>query len=171
MRLTTTLKAETDVSALADRLYADLTPAARKKAEAALIRANPHLATGKKLQPGLVVNLPDVPGVTVRPAATIGKDPAADLIGGLQEAVTGYREQLAKNSDALQADLDQQEALLKQKDVAAAIKNAPAAQEVAKAFASTLKDRRKAIETNRKSREEIFDQIAKDLGSLPGSRQ
>ena len=171
MRLTTTLKSETDVSALADRLYANLTPAARKKAEAALIRANPHLATGKKLQPGLVVNLPDVPGLTVRPAATIGKDPVGDLIGGLQEAVGGYRDQLAKNSDAAQADLDQQEALLKQREVAAAIKGAPAAAEIVKAFAAGLKERRKAIEVDRKSRDEMFDQMTKDLGSLTGNRQ
>lgn len=170
MRLTTTLKSETNVSTLASRLYGDLSPEARKKAEAALIKANPHLASGKALRPGLVVNMPDVPGLTVRPAAAIGKDPVADLIGNLQEAIGSYRDQLAKNSDLLQVDLDQQEAVLKQKEVATAIKAAPAAAEVAKAFTVALRERRKEIEVNRKGREEMFEQIGKDLGSLTGGR-
>lgn len=170
MRLTTTLKSDTDVGALATRLYADLTPESRKVAEAALIKANPQLAGGRALRPGLMVNMPDVPGLTIRPAATIGKDPVADLIGNLQEAAGNYRDQLAKSSDAVQADLDQQEAVLKQKDVAAAIKAAPSATELAKAFTVALRERRKAIEAERKSRDEMFDQIGKDLGSLTGSR-
>jgi hypothetical protein len=70
----------------------------------------------------------------------------------------------------VQADLDQQEAVIKQREVAAA-KGAPGAAEVAKAFTTVLKERRKAIEADRKSREEMFDQIIQDLGSLTGSRR
>ncbi len=166
MRLTTTVKTDATVSELADRLYADLTPESRKVAEAALIKANPSLARGEKIRPGLVVTLPEVPKIKVRPAAAVGKDPVASMIGTLEDVVAGYRGQLTKTSDAAQADLDQQEAVLKQKEVAAAIKATPAAAEAAKALVASLKERRKSIATDQKQREQIFDLIAKDLGSV-----
>lgn len=166
MRLTTTLKSDTNVSELADRLYADLTPESRKVAEAALIKANPSLARGEKIRPGLVVNLPDGPKLKVRPAAAVGKDPVASMLGTLEDAVASYRDQLAKTSETAQADLDQQEAVLKQKEVAAAIKATPAATEAAKALVASLRERRKLIVAERKQQDEMFDLIAKDLGSV-----
>jgi hypothetical protein len=49
-----TLKSEADLGALADRLYTQLTPEARKLVEAALLKANPRLARREAFQPGLV---------------------------------------------------------------------------------------------------------------------
>lgn len=164
MRLTT-IKTDASVGTLADRVYANLTPDSRKLAEAALLKANPHLARAGAFQPGVVVNLPELAGLKLKPAEA-GHDPAGDLLDGLKEAVAGYRKQLEKTRGAALADLKTQEDLLKLKDVAAAIKAAPGAPELAKSLAAALKERRTAIAEEAKRADAAFDAIAKDLDSM-----
>ena len=77
MRLTT-VKKEASLDALADRLYANLTPNSRKLAVAALVKANPVLAQEGGLRPGVVVTLPDQPGLNLKTAQS-DTDPVGTL--------------------------------------------------------------------------------------------
>jgi phage tail protein X len=164
MRLTT-VKKEANLDALADRLYANLTPDSRKLAVAALVKANPVLAQEGGLRPGVVVTLPEQPGLSLKAAQT-GKDPVGTLTDDLKEAVRTYGQQLASALDAAQADLRDQEALLKQREVAAAIKATPAAADLAKTFAKALQDRRTAYSAEAKTLDTVLQALTKDLDSL-----
>ena len=81
MRLTT-VKKEANLDALADRLYANLTPDSRKLAVAALVKANPVLAQEGGLRPGVVVTLPEQPGLNLKAAQT-SNDPVGNLTDDL----------------------------------------------------------------------------------------
>ena len=163
MRLIT-LKSETDVGALADRLYTDLTPASRKLAVAALLKANPQLANPGGFKTGGVVNLPDLPDVKPRPGAA-GSDPGADLVSSLQASVQDFGDRLAKALDIAAGDVRDQIALLRQKDVAAAIKLDPNAAKIAKSLTSSLGDRAKAIADEKKQLPVLLKQIAASVDS------
>jgi hypothetical protein len=164
MRLTT-VKKEANLNALADRLYANLTPDSRKLAVAALVKANPLLAQEGGLRPGVVVTLPEQPGLNLKAAQT-GKDPVGSLTDDLKEAVQTYGQQLAGGLETAQTDIKDQEALLKQREVAAAIKAMPAAAVLAKSLATALQDRRAAYSAEAKTLATVLKEVAKDLDSL-----
>jgi phage tail protein X len=160
-----TVKSEMTVGALADHVFVNLTPETRKRAEAALIKANPHLADADKLNPGTVVSIPDVPGVKIR-AAESDKDPVAEVLNTISTAVGGYQDMLAKRLDLEQADIASQRELLGQKELAAAIKSAPGAAEIATNLKASLAAREKALAEDQKGLKAAFAAIAKDLKSL-----
>jgi phage tail protein X len=164
MRLTT-VKKEANLNALADRLYANLTPDSRKLAVAALLKANPLLAQEGGLRPGVVVTLPDQPGLTLKTAQT-GKDPVGTLADDLRVAVRAYGQQLAGGLETAQTDIKDQEALLKQREVAAAIKATPGASDLAKSLATALQERRAAYSAEVKALDTVLKEFAKDLDSL-----
>ena len=164
MRLTT-VKKEANLDALADRLYANLTPDSRKLAVAALVKANPVLAQEGGLRPGVVVTLPEQPGLNLKAAQT-SNDPVGNLTDDLKEAVRTFGKLLAGSLETAQADIKDQEALLKQREVAAAIKAAPAAGDLAKSLAKTLQDRRTAYSAEAKTLDTVLKEVAKDLDSL-----
>jgi phage tail protein X len=164
MRLTT-VKKEASLDALADRLYSNLTPDSRKLAVTALVKANPALAQEGGLRPGVVVTLPDQPGLNLKTAKS-DTDPVGTLTDTLKEAVQIYGRQLGGALDTAQADIKSQEALLKQKEVAAAIKASPDAADLAKGLAKTLQDRRTTYSAEAKTLDKVLKAIAKDLDSL-----
>ena len=117
------------------------------------------------MRPGVVVTLPEQPGLNLKTAQT-GKDPVGTLADDLKEAVRTYGQQLAGGLDTAQADIKDQEALLKQREVAAAIKAAPAAADLAKSLAKALQDRRTAYSAEAKTLDTVLKEVAKDLDSL-----
>lgn len=167
MRLTTLQKNETSISSLVERIYPNLTEASRKKAEAALIKINPHLSGGNAFRAGVVVTLPTATEFQPR-AGVAGKDPVDDMMSGLQDAVASYHDELVKRLDQSVADLSKQEEILKQKEVATAIKGNPAATELAKSLVFSLRERKKSAAEDKKAHDAMFATIAKDLGSLLG---
>jgi hypothetical protein len=93
MRLITVESRET-VESLADRAYADLTPESRRVAVEALRKANPQLRIGEALKPGMVVQVPDVPGLKPGPD-TNAQDPAKDVLALLSNEISDYSKYLA----------------------------------------------------------------------------
>jgi phage tail protein X len=165
MRLTTLQKTETSISALAERIYPNLGDSARKKAEAALAKANPQLAKPGAFRAGVIVNLPD--DIKPRPG-TASADPVTDTVSGLQDAVTAYHDALIEGIRASIADMVAQEKILKQKEVATAIKANPSAAELAKSLAASLRQRARLAEQEVKAHDATFAEIAKDIESLSG---
>ena len=167
MRLTTLQEDETSASALVDRIYPKLPKASRKKAEAALLKANPHLAVTGAFRPGVVVSLPSDPELKPRPGIA-GKDPVEDMLGTLNEAVSGYHEDLVKRLGESIVDMTSQEEILKQREVVAAIEATPGAVELAKSLTRSLREGKKAAGIEKEAYHTTFAAIAKDIGSLLG---
>ena len=156
-----TLKNESTLRQLADRIYGALEPKDRTRAEKALLKANPHLGAREAFRPGAVVNVPSVRGLKPRAAAT-RNDPVSDVRDAIGAAVQEYRGRLAANLDAAAADLDAQTELLKDREVAAALKQAGAT-ELAKQLTESLRERTKMVAEDRKRQEALFKRIGTDL--------
>jgi len=160
-----TLKGENNISALADRLFINLTPQTRQMAESSLLKANPHLAGINAFKPGTVVQIPVVPGLKAKPSEG-GKDPRDDLLDGLQTAVADYRDHLASALEVKKRDIDAQMELLKQPEVAALLKKTPGAEELAKDLSELLMQEARSLPEEKKSQDELFARIEADLASL-----
>jgi phage tail protein X len=165
MRLTTLKTSESDVSALTQRLYPNLSEVKRKQVETALLKANPHLSDTNAFRPGVVVALPTIPDLKPKTGA-VSDDPVDEMRSGLQEAVLNYKDDLDKRLDEALAEVASQEALLKQKEVAAAIKATPDAAELAKELTASLRQRKTTLAEQKKTQAETFARIADDIGSL-----
>jgi hypothetical protein len=160
-----TLKNEKTVRELAERVYGTSSAASLDRAEKALLKANPQLASATGFRAGTVISVPAVRGVGVRAEAT-GEDPADALRAELAKAAASYREQLIKRLDARASEIDTQEKLLKTREIAAAIKAEPGGPELQKQLTETLGERTNAIAEARKSQSALFDRIAADLKGL-----
>lgn len=160
-----TLQNEKTVRELAERVYGTSSGASLDRAEKALLKANPRLATAAGFRTGAVISVPAVSGVSLRAEAT-GEDPAEALRGELAKAAASYREHLIKSLDARTSEIDAHEKLLKAREIAAAIKAEPGGPELQKQLTETLAERSKTIAEARKSQSALFDQIAADLKGL-----
>jgi hypothetical protein len=159
-----TVKDETTLRQLADRLYGTLDEKERARAENALAKANPHLGERDAFRAGTVVNVPSVRGLKARAAAT-RDDPVSDVRDAIGVAIDDYRRHLAASLDAAAADLGSQEELLKDKEVAAALKRAGGT-DLAKQLTESLRARAKSFADDRKRQETLFKRIGEDLKGL-----
>lgn len=165
MRITTLKKNETSAGALVQRLYPNLSESQRKKAEADLLKANPHLAEAAAFKPDTVVKLPDTPEFKAK-AGAAEDDPIEAALEQLKEVVAGYRHEQTQHIDAELAAIASQEELLKDKEVAAAIKRSPDAGAIAETLKAYLRDGKKALETEAKKRDALFETMLSDMGAL-----
>ena len=159
----TTLAGEATVGALADRLYADLTPESRRLAEAALLKDNPQLARPGGMKPGVVVRVPEAPELVIRDPQA---DPTGDFPTDLGRAVSEYQRRLARSTADARKDLADQSALLKNREVRAAVGKSEAAAQLAASLGASLSERQKALADGDKRLAAAFTQIARDLASL-----
>jgi hypothetical protein len=106
-------KGERKVSELVARAFGDdLSNAERRRAAAAIRRANPHLADLENVSEGALVMVPDVPGVARAREARDEADPAADGVRELAKTLDEYRSELAEALEREAARIDDVEALL-----------------------------------------------------------
>jgi hypothetical protein len=161
MRLTT-LASETDIGALADRLY-DLgcDPQLRRQAETALLAANPQLTRIAAFRPGVMVTLPDMPELRLRSEA-VGLDPVDDTFALLKRAVADYGDALLERSEAARRNVDRQREILKAIVESGAVDSKAALVHSLQTF---LKEREAAITGDATEQlRKTFEQIASDLG-------
>ena len=161
----TTVTGEASVGALADRLYANLTPASRALAESALLKANPHLAGKAGLPPGAVVRVPEVAGLTIKPGAA-NRDPAGEALKDVTAALSDYHKRLVESVNATKKDFAAQGEVLKSKEAKSAISKAPDAAKLAASLTVSLAERAKALADVERRLPAVFAALTKDLDSL-----
>jgi hypothetical protein len=102
---------ERKLGELVERGYGDLNKAARKRAEAALLRANPQLAELKDVTEGSLIVIPRVPGIEEAPRRP-SEVPAADALENMSALLKDYGGHLNTATDAVQTELDGMRQLL-----------------------------------------------------------
>jgi hypothetical protein len=155
-------RGEKKLADLVDKAYADLTPARRKAAEAALLKANPQLKSLARLKSGTVLTIPEVPGARVRPRK--GQEgPDDEIRAVLAEQLAAFGERMAKRHEAHQADLKEQLGLLKDRQLKKAIGEDPALQELSAAAAAKLRTEAKEAAASGKNLAQALERLAADL--------
>lgn len=146
------------------RAFGDLKVADRKRAEAALVRANPHLAEIKDVAKGSLIVVPPVPGLDPAGAQTDLAAPAADAVGAVADALEALQRRLRESAKAEGDRIAALQALVKSKNVRVLIDKAPQAgpyvERVAKAAetrAAELDRRQLAIKQLDQARPELAE--------------
>jgi hypothetical protein len=134
------------------RAYGDLKAADRRRAEAALVRANPHLAEIADVAKGSLIVVPAVPGVDAPAEATVFDTPAAEAVASAADACGEFEKQLQDSVKAEADRLTALAALLKSNGVIQLLDRAPQARpyvervtKAAKARGDELDSRRQAL--------------------------
>ena len=162
-------KGESEISELAGRLF-DIkgrgSAAASKQAEAALLKANPHLQDLTKIKPGTLVIIPEAADIPpVRGPQTTGA--GADMMGQLKfalEDLAGAIERAAKSDEE---SLAGQTEALKDRELRDFAAQSPEAKEQFGKLSEALKNRSKEIKVNTAAQKDGLKQLVDSLDKLP----
>jgi hypothetical protein len=134
------LRGEKKVGEIVERVYGDLKPADAKRAEEALIRANPQLKKPGNVKPGDLIIVPQVPGLAAK-AAGGDENPPAARIAAIRIALKSYHQQLVKAHAAELAEQREAADLLKSREVKELPKRVPDAAKLLDRVAEAMKER------------------------------
>jgi hypothetical protein len=109
----TTVAAKERIGDLARRVFGDLREAQLRAAEAALLKANPHLDPRKVLKAGVIVIVPRVPGLDAKASTARESQPGADRAALVAQQLEEHRERLLRSAKAELQDLKAMASLLK----------------------------------------------------------
>jgi hypothetical protein len=117
---------ERKIADVVARAYGDLKAADRKRAEAALVRANPHLSELADVAKGSLIVVPPVPGLSPNEQTDLAA-PAAEGVGAVADGLEALQRRLLESAKAEDDRLDALQTLLKSKPVLALLDRAPLA--------------------------------------------
>jgi hypothetical protein len=118
------LKGEKKLSDVVSRVFGELNAADAARARAALLRVNPQLAEKGDLGSGVIVVVPQVPGLS---GGLPDKSdlPAAQAVAEIIRGLGDYRKKLMASARDEQAAIGELAALLKSKEMKALVKELP----------------------------------------------
>lgn len=166
MRITTLKENETDVRLLVKRLYPNLEEGMRTKVEKAMVRANPHLKKAGAFRSGIIVGIPVIQGITVKPAAK-SDDPVEEVQDLLMDSVKEYNENTERSMSKALEDIEGQMEILNNKEVAAVIRKREKTQAIAKQLTESLAKRKELVKEEQEAQNELFQKIYEDLKAMP----
>lgn len=162
-----TVKGERNLSELAGRLFQFKGPRAKalaKEAEAALLRANPHLRDLDKVAKGTIIVVPEV--ADVKPAEEAQPVGGGEMVGEVRRALGDIRSTLgtaaARHAEEANAGLK----LLQSRELKALAEKVPALKERLEKMAEAAKLRLAEVKALETFREQALGQLDKDLSDL-----
>ena len=166
MRITTLKKNETDIRLLVQRLYPNLEVGMRTKAEKAMVKANPHLKKAGAFRSGIIVSIPAIQGITVKPAAK-SDDPVEEVQDLLLGAVKEFNEKTERSMSQALEDIERQMEVLDNEEVAPVIKKQEKTRAIAEQLTESLVRRKEVVKEEQEAQNELFQKIYKDLKAMP----
>lgn len=155
-------RGESSVAEIADKLFVDLDPAQRAKAQAELMKANPQLRNITKLRAGTILHVPVIPELQPR-ASGAAESPGAQIARDLAQALGDYSKQIDGRFKAAQEDSKAQAALLKSAKFKRLLTDAPELQAIAGDAAKAVDARAKGFGARQKELAAAIKQLSADL--------
>ena len=112
----TSLLTESSLTAIAERLYANLTDGSRKLAESALLNANPNLGRPDGFRRGAIIQVPTLPSLTLKTTDFAQENPVSQTREILVQALKGFQAASKEILSSKQTELKGQITLLGQVD-------------------------------------------------------
>lgn len=165
-----TLERDLKLATVAARAYdldgADSTDA-RKRAEAALLQANPHVADLSVIPKGTTLVVPDVAGVGRNREAARASAPDLPLVAELRRGLGELRDQLAMSAKQDLEAIGETQKNLKARELKTLLaRQAPHAQDLLTAIEAGLKEQAAASEAVLKDLDQGGARLAADLDEL-----
>jgi hypothetical protein len=163
-----TYQGERNLSELAKRMFSIRGQKAgelSRKAEAAILEANPRLKDLKNVPEGTLLVVPDVPGVAAGgadPGFTLGKE----MVAQLRHALSGARAAIERSADSEVKQAKETTALVKSREIKDSVKGQPDLASRLPRIAEESNARVKDAESLKSARTQALDQLEKDLESV-----
>ena len=157
------IRDEKSVQEVADKAYKKLTPAARKKAEADLVKANPELKSFRAVRKGSIVRIPDIREGGEKNTRNL-KDPVEIFAGGVLDSLERLERGLETKFDDLKKHRKNTEATLKAANKE--LKQYPNGEETSKALSKHLSESKKLDDKNRKQTAEALQKLQKTVAAM-----
>ena len=163
------IRRERSVRAIAERVYGDLTPEVRARAEAALLKENPQLKRVRDLPAGSVVRVPELDDVRATGKRSVN-DPVGDLVDETVETLEAFEKDMAKRFARAERTLQEEAALLRQKGVTDAVRNDPEAAEVLAQLRKLQGQRAKELKSRAKQGQSAVTSLQASIQKLAADR-
>jgi hypothetical protein len=163
-----TIKTETSLADLSREVFDIKGPKAAKaskNAQTALREANPHIADLKKLPAGMLVVVPDVPGMKAVPAQSLGAM-STELMGNLKKVLAAAKAVIDKSADTQVQTAEASASLIKDRQLVALAKQTPELKERLSQIADQAKNQTKQVANDKKTQMQALAQLEKELASL-----
>ncbi len=157
-----TYRGERNVREITDKLFSNLTPRQREKAELALIKANPQLSNIRKLPKGAILRVPDLPELRAKTNRNL-ENPDDQIVKQISDALDAFGKQMGRQVGNEQKMIKKQTALLKSAKFKKDISNAEVLQALASDANRALSVHSKKIAERQKRVDESIQQVMKDL--------
>jgi hypothetical protein len=162
-----TFRGERSVDEITDKLYTGLTDRQREKARAAMLEANPQLATIDKVRNGSVLRVPRLPELRAKTNRSL-ENPDAQVALGISDALADYRKSFALRVKQSQASVQAQTKLAGSAGFKRALEQHAGAGELASAMERSLKQRATILDQRAERFERALERVVKDLDKGPG---
>ena len=162
-----TFRGERSVAEIADNLFNRLTPRQRKKAEAAILEANPQLRDIRTLREGAILHVPALPELRAKASRSL-ENPEAQIAENLADTLSAFSKRIAEHVNVEQENTRAQSKLLKTTKFKKEISKAPNLQALAVEATKALDTRSKALGERQKRVQEAISQARKDLEARLG---
>ncbi len=136
-----------------------------KQAESALLRANPQLGDLKKVSPGTVLVVPDVPGVEVNAGLT-GVGVGQDVLAQLRATLNGARAAMERGLASEAQEAEATSTVVKSPDIKVLVRQMPDLKTRVQQITDDAKAAQKDIAVRKTAIAQGFAQLEKDLGTF-----
>lgn len=157
-----TFEGEGSVEEIADRLFTRLTPKQRETATAAILKANPRLKRIGEVERGLVIDVPDIPSLRPKAAAS-NQSPEREALTQLGSAVRVYAARVLVNAERDVAQIKAETAAVTSAGFTKAISRSEPLTALAKEARAALEARAKAAGDRRKALETALGRASADI--------
>jgi hypothetical protein len=162
------IKTETNLADLTREVF-DIKGAkattASKSAQAALREANPHVANLKKLPPGMLVVVPDVPGIKAAPTQSLG-EVSAEIITNLKKVLAAAKTVIDESAASQLQNTEASASLIKDRELVTLAKQTPELKQRLSQIADQAKSQAKQIADDKKTQMQALGQLEKELARL-----
>ena len=157
-----TFEGEGSVEEIADRLFARLTPKQRETATAAILKANPRLKRITEVERGVVIDVPDIPALRPKAAAS-NQGPEREALTQLGAALRSYGARVLASAERDLAQVKAETAAVNSPGFTKAIARSEPLTALAKEARAALEARAKAAGDRRKSLETALGRASADI--------
>ncbi|HMB60595.1 MAG TPA: hypothetical protein VKN35_11845 [Xanthomonadales bacterium] len=148
---------------IADRVYRNLTPTQRARAEAALIRENPELNTSDGLLPGALIRIPTGSGHG-QPDKGKLVDPVSGMVNSIVQQLKTLESEVKANITRHEKQLDAYPATLK--EARGDLKDDAEAEALSERLMSHVKGKSKAIKEKKERGIKAIKTLRKSAGTI-----
>lgn len=162
-----TFRGEKTLADIANKMYVRLTPKQREKAEAEILKANPHLHNLRDLPEGAIIRVPSTPQLRPKINRSL-ENPDVQIADAVADALTALSSRFDKQTKLAKTDLEDQISHTKNRAIKEVLAQNPELQSALESTAKKLAERAEGLNSRSKT---VTAAIKQAQSELAGKRK